>query len=162
MPKKSPKASLVPQQRIEQSIVSIRGHKVMLDSDLSVLYGVPAKYLNRTVARNLDRFPADFMFQLTPSEFQNLKFHFGTSRSLSGCLRSQFVTSKNFNTGKFWQVLPKLNLATCMQLSYPETPAHTSATTPPPKPCTEENQSRRSALDGSPRHSRQAPDRTRC
>ncbi len=55
----------------------IRGHKVMLDKDLAVLYGVTTGNLNKAVARNLDRFPNDFMFQLTGEEFKNLKFHFG-------------------------------------------------------------------------------------
>jgi len=69
--------SLIPAERIEQAIRMIRGHKVMLDKDLAVLYGVTTGNLNKAVARNLDRFPNDFMFQLTGEEFKNLKFHFG-------------------------------------------------------------------------------------
>ncbi|MBI4566492.1 MAG: ORF6N domain-containing protein [Planctomycetes bacterium] len=61
----------------------------MLDVDLASLYGVPTKALNRAVKRNLERFPDDFMFQLTAEEFEALRFHFGTSN-----LRSQFATSK--------------------------------------------------------------------
>lgn len=64
---------------IEQKIFLIRGHKVMLDKDLAALYGVMTKNLNKAVLRNFDRFPEDFMFQLTREEFSNLKFHFGTS-----------------------------------------------------------------------------------
>ena len=60
--------SLVPLERIERAILSIRGEKVMLDSDLAELYGVETKALNQAVKRNLDRFPADFMFQLTAAE----------------------------------------------------------------------------------------------
>jgi len=55
-------------ERIERAILSIRGEKVMLDSDLAELYGVETKALNQAVKRNLDRFPSDFMFQLTSSE----------------------------------------------------------------------------------------------
>lgn len=52
----------------------------MLDKDLAELYGVGTRGLNKAVKRNIDRFPEDFMFQLTNEEFGNLKFHFGTSR----------------------------------------------------------------------------------
>ena len=69
----------VPQELIEQKIYLIRGHKVMLDRDLAELYGVSTGNLNKSVTRNLDRFPDDFMFRLTNEEFKNLKFHFGTS-----------------------------------------------------------------------------------
>lgn len=53
---------------IEQVILLLRGQKVILDRDLAALYGVPTKSLNRAVKRNLDRFPADFMTQLTAEE----------------------------------------------------------------------------------------------
>jgi hypothetical protein len=71
--------ALVPQERIENSILLIRGHKIILDKDLATMYGVSTGNLNKAVTRNLDRFPADFMFSLTPEEFKDLKFHFGTS-----------------------------------------------------------------------------------
>ncbi|MFA7485113.1 MAG: ORF6N domain-containing protein [Phycisphaerae bacterium] len=57
----------------------MRGHKVILDKDLADLYGVSTSNLNKAVARNIDRFPDDFMFHLNQKEFENLKFHFGTS-----------------------------------------------------------------------------------
>jgi hypothetical protein len=60
--------SLIPSDRIERSILLIRGHKVMLDADLARLYGVPTKVLNQAVKRNKNRFPPDFMFQLTEAE----------------------------------------------------------------------------------------------
>lgn len=60
--------SLIPSERIEQSILLIRGLKVILDADLAALYGVPTKVLNQSVRRNKNRFPADFMFQLTKAE----------------------------------------------------------------------------------------------
>lgn len=71
--------ALVPVETIEQKILLIRGQKVMLDRDLAVLYGVATRDLNKAVNRNLTRFPNDFMVQLTRIEFENLKFHFGTS-----------------------------------------------------------------------------------
>ena len=63
---------------IEHTILLIRGQKVMLDRDLARLYGVQTKILNKAVSRNLDRLPADFMFQLTPEEHDFLRFQFGT------------------------------------------------------------------------------------
>jgi hypothetical protein len=69
----------VPVEVIERKILFIRGQKVMLDKDLALLYDVETKMLNRAVKRNIERFPDDFMFQLTKEEFDNLKFHFGTS-----------------------------------------------------------------------------------
>jgi len=53
---------------VVQKIYQVRGHKIMLDEDLAELYEIPTKRLNEQVRRNLDRFPADFMFQLTESE----------------------------------------------------------------------------------------------
>jgi hypothetical protein len=66
--------------RVEQKIFFIRGMKVMLSHDLAELYGVETKNLNKAVNRNLNRFPADFMFQLSPAETDALKFQIGTSK----------------------------------------------------------------------------------
>ena len=71
--------SLVPVEQIQSRIFVIRGINVMLSSDLAQLYGVEVKVLNQAVKRNTDRFPVDFMFQLTLEEF--------------GALKSQIVTS---------------------------------------------------------------------
>jgi len=60
--------SLIPLERIERRILLIRGHKVIIDADLAELYGVQTKVLNQAVKRNKDRFPPDFMFQLTKQE----------------------------------------------------------------------------------------------
>jgi hypothetical protein len=68
-----------PSERIEQTILLLRGHKIILDRDLAAMYGVSTRDLNKAVSRNLDRFPNDFMLQLTRSEFNDLKFQFGTS-----------------------------------------------------------------------------------
>jgi len=70
--------------QIEALIYTIRGKRVMLDSELANLYGVETKRLNEQVKRNLTRFPADFMFQITKEEFIDLKSHFATSKSGSG------------------------------------------------------------------------------
>ena len=72
---------LIPQERIELRIFVIRGKKVMSDRDLAKLYGVETKYLKRQVRRNLDRFPADFMLQLSKEELKDWRCQFGTSNS---------------------------------------------------------------------------------
>jgi hypothetical protein len=74
----------VPTERIERAILVLRGHKAMLDADLAAMYGVETKVLVRAVKRNKDRFPSDFMFQLSQDEFEGLRFHFGTSSSWGG------------------------------------------------------------------------------
>lgn len=73
-PKKSPKP-------IDDLIQTTRGQKVILDTDLAELYGVPTKVLNQAVKRNLERFPKDFMFQLSTSEWSNLRSQIVTSSS---------------------------------------------------------------------------------
>ncbi len=78
---------------IEPLILTLRGQKVILDADLAEAYGVQTRRLNEQVKRNADRFPEDFMFQLTEAEWGNLKSQFATSSSeTSGSLRSQIVT----------------------------------------------------------------------
>ena len=70
---------------IKNLIYEIRGQKVMIDRDLAELYGVPTKRLNEAVKRNIERFPAHYMFQLTKDEFKNLRSQFATStRSYGG------------------------------------------------------------------------------
>ena len=73
--------SLIPAERIERAILLIRGHKVLLDSDLAGLYDVETKSLVRAVKRNIERFPSDFMFQLAADEFDRLRCQFGTSNT---------------------------------------------------------------------------------
>lgn len=68
---------LVPQEVVENKIFIVRGKKVMLDKDLAELYEVETYQLTRQVRRNIERFPEDFMFRLTPEE--NLSCHFGSS-----------------------------------------------------------------------------------
>ncbi len=69
---------------VQNMIYEIRGHKVMLDSDLATLYGVEVKALNQAVKRNALRFPTDFMFQLAPDEFKSLRSQFVTSNTVRG------------------------------------------------------------------------------
>ena len=77
---------MVPPERIERSILLIRGHKMMLDTDLATPYGVETGQLVRAVKRNPSRFPHDFMFQLSEDEFENLRCHFGISSHWGGRL----------------------------------------------------------------------------
>jgi phage regulator Rha-like protein len=72
--------AVLPPEIIERKIYLIRGHKVMIDRTLADLYEVPTKSLNLAVRRNQDRFPADFMFQLTAEEAQALRFQIETSK----------------------------------------------------------------------------------
>ena len=83
--------SLVPVERIEKSILLIRGHKVMLDADLAELYDVETFNLNKAVKRNIERFPSRFMFQLNKEEFEDLKFQFGISSSWGGRRRPPYA-----------------------------------------------------------------------
>ena len=83
-----PAEILLPTERIEKSILLICNQKVMLDEDLARLYGVETKALVRAVKRNSERFPDDFMFQLTNQEVRNLRRHFGTSSFVHGGRRS--------------------------------------------------------------------------
>lgn len=104
-------------ENIKTKIHDIRGFKVMLDSDLAELYEVEVKYLKRQVNRNIERFPKDFMFELTREEYDSLRCQFGTLKSgrgqhpkylpyvfteegvamLSGILRSKTAIQVNIN-----------------------------------------------------------------
>jgi hypothetical protein len=91
----------VQEESIERAILLIRDEKVLLDADLAALYGVATRVLIQAVKRNAERFPLDFMFQLTKEEVDLLRSQFVTSKSASRLdqgdseiLRSQFVISK--------------------------------------------------------------------
>jgi phage regulator Rha-like protein len=81
MAKKKPLANVL---QLDELIREVRGQKVMLDFDLARVYGVETKSLNRAVKRNADRFPKDFMFQISSHEWNNLKYQIGTSSSGHG------------------------------------------------------------------------------
>ena len=94
--------SLIPVERIEKAILLIRGQKVMLDADLAELYGVETRVLVQAVKRNIERFPEDFMFQLSKEE--------------ADFLRSQIVTLKKGrgNTANIYlTLLPNRELPCC-------------------------------------------------
>jgi len=76
-------------------ILTVRETKVILDSDLAMLYGVETKTLNRAVKRNLARFPQSFMFQLQREEFANLKCQIGTSSSYGGKRKLPYVFTEH-------------------------------------------------------------------
>ena len=83
-------------EQIERVIVLIRGHKVMLDRDLAELYGVEVKQLKRQVKRNQDRFPVDFMFELSKEEYDALRSQFGT---LKRGEHSKYLPLRFYRTG---------------------------------------------------------------
>ena len=89
---------LIPDDIIMQKIYWVRNQKVMLDRDLADLYGVETKVLKQAVKRNIDRFPDDFMFELTRDEFDSLRSQFGT---LKRCEHSKFY--RLFLQSKEWQ-----------------------------------------------------------
>lgn len=74
-------AVALPLESITQRICILRGQKVLLDSDLAALYGVPTKRFNEQVKRHQERFPSDFIFQLTAEEFTALRSQFATLNS---------------------------------------------------------------------------------
>ena len=78
-------------ETIRSLIFTLRGRKIILDSDLAALYGVATKALNQAIKRNAGKFPVDFMYQLAPHEVENLKSQIVTSSSED--MRSQFVTA---------------------------------------------------------------------
>ena len=82
---------VIPQERIISKIIFLRGQKVILDKDIAELYGVETGRLNQAVKRNIQRFPADFMFQLTQQEFSNLISQIVISRSESSNRKAKQV-----------------------------------------------------------------------
>jgi len=92
--------ALLKSENIAQLVFLIRGEKVMLDADLAVLYGVEARALNQAVKRNVNRFPEDFMFQLTEGEYESLKSQFVTSRGGAFPNSSQSVMSSRKHRGR--------------------------------------------------------------
>jgi len=125
---KKPTTSIVPSERIEHAIYLIRSEKVMLGHDLAALYGVTTAALVQAVKRNPDRFPDDFMFQLSDAEFANLKSQIVTSSwgglrkapyafteqglaMLSGVLRSERAVAANVEIMRTFVRLRRLLLS---------------------------------------------------
>src|SRR5438034_2552271 len=90
-------------ENIVQLVFFVRGEKVMLDSDLAALYGVEARALNQAVARNRKRFPADFMFQLSAKEYDNIRSQFVTMSEGARANSSQFVMSARKHRGRVYR-----------------------------------------------------------
>ncbi len=88
-------AIILKPENVAQLVFFIRGEKVMFDADLAMLYGVTTKALNQAVKRNSQRFPSDFMFQLTKTEHDNMRSQIVTSSEDKKLLRSQFATSSS-------------------------------------------------------------------
>lgn len=87
MPGASTRKALIrrdPATTLNQRIRFVRGERILLGTDLADLYGVETKTLHRAVRRNIERFPADFMFALTDREWKNLRYQIGTSSSAHG------------------------------------------------------------------------------
>lgn len=103
----------VSKTEIEKCILIVRKQKVMLDQDLARIYGVETKTLNRAMKRNSDRFPSDFMFQLSESEFENMRYQFGTSRSWGGRRHLPYV----FTEHGAWMLGNILNSPTAVEAS---------------------------------------------
>lgn len=116
-------ASIQPLENIENLIHVIRGKQVMLDVDLARLYGVETKRLNEQVKRNIERFPEDFMFQLTREEAESSRSQFATLNEDSELSRSQFArTSKNATNMSSQFVTTSFKIANCdveNTVSYP-------------------------------------------
>ena len=93
--------ALIPVEMIERKIYLIRGEKVMLDSDLAELYEVPVRVLNQAVRRNIERFPEDFMLQLSKEEDDSLRSQIVT---LCGAVRGRRRRGIEL---KMWEVFPK-------------------------------------------------------
>ena len=89
-------SSFISQETVEKRIYLIRGKRVMLDGDLSILYKVTTKALNQAIKRNPERFPDDFMFQLTKEEIEYVR-----SQTAANSLRSQIVTLKRGQHRKY-------------------------------------------------------------
>ena len=88
----SARKSIVPSDSLDRLIYEIRGQKVMLDADLAEIYGVTTKALNQAAKRNRNKFPSDFMFQLTATEFEDMR-----SQIVTASDRSQFATGSKRN-----------------------------------------------------------------
>ena len=118
---------LIQEQFITNKIYLIRNQKVMLDQDLALLYGVETKVLNQSVKRNVNRFPPDFMFELTKDEFITLRSQFVTSNKggrtylpkafteqgvamLSSVLNSETAISVNIQIIRIFSKLRQMNL----------------------------------------------------
>lgn len=94
--------TIQPVEQIESLILTIRDKQVILDRDLARLYGVETRVLNQAVQRNIERFPKDFMFQLSKDEYENMSSQFVMLNADGDELKSQFATSnEGFSRSQF-------------------------------------------------------------
>src|SRR5207237_5042801 len=96
-------AIILKPENVARLVFFVRGEKVLLDADLAMLYGVEARALNQAVARNRKRFPADFMFQLTKKEFDNMRSQFVTTSRRALVNASQAVMSSRKHRGRAYR-----------------------------------------------------------
>jgi|SRR5580704_2814412 hypothetical protein len=96
-----PHSSIALSKPVESRIIVLRGHKVILDSDLAELYGVAVRHLNQQVKRNAKRFPRDFFFQLSEKEFNGLRSQFVISNSRVAADATCLMPSPN--TARSWR-----------------------------------------------------------
>ena len=105
--------ALIVQGEISSKILTLRGQQVMLDRDLAKLYQVENRVLNQAVKRNSDRFPSDFMFQLTKDEFENWKSQIVTSNSdIMGLRKMPYVFTEEGSIYMLASVLPSTSSGT--------------------------------------------------
>jgi phage regulator Rha-like protein len=90
---------------VEERLITLRGEKVLLDSDVAKLYGVQTKEVNQAIKNNANRFPDNYVVTLTPVEWKNLKSKISTSRD--DALRSKFLTLEEAGRGKHRKYIPK-------------------------------------------------------
>ncbi len=100
-------------QTIQNKIYEIRGQRVMLDSDLATMYGVETRVLNQAVKRNIERFPEDFMFQLTKGELEILRSQIVTSKDR----KSQIVTSNNVDNQQDTNLISRIVISRSIEES---------------------------------------------
>lgn len=94
---------LLPLETITHNILLLRGQKVLLDTDLATLYDVPTKRFNEQVKRNLERFPSDFMFQLSEDEWAGLRSQIATLKGGRGQHRKYICLMLLPNMAQLWR-----------------------------------------------------------
>jgi ORF6N domain len=107
----SSKKLALPAEGIDNLIREIRGQKVILDSDLAALYGVPTFRFNEAIKRNKNRFPPDFMFQLSQAEFEALRSQTAISEMEGAANSSQIAMSSRKHRGTAYRPTPSPNTA---------------------------------------------------
>ena len=100
-------------EKLAQLVFFVRDEKVMFDADLAKLYGMTTKALNQAISRNISRFPEDFAFRLTQSEFEQMRSQIVTAYTKPDGLKSQIVASKKSRGGRRYHLTPSPNDLAC-------------------------------------------------